>query len=261
MVRLRFMLSIATLLGACSSSQAAGQPLKLCFDDIAQAPWTLPNGTGLNIDLLKRVEKKLGERFIFMSRPWKRCVEETRNGFVDGMLGGADSPERRTFSQGPLLPGGQSDPDSALYHDSYFVFVRTGSGVTWNGKQFTNLKNAVVVQRGYNIAEDLRAQGYAVQDVVHTPDEGLRMLAAKAADVAVLLGVEAPIILRKDARFKGRVYQAKLPYSTIPLHLLVSRKRYAADPKRIEAVWRAIREVRASPEYRRLEDAATKEAQ
>jgi polar amino acid transport system substrate-binding protein len=43
---------------AAPLAQAAGAPLKFCYEDIPQAPWTMPDGTGLNIELLKRAAKR-----------------------------------------------------------------------------------------------------------------------------------------------------------------------------------------------------------
>jgi polar amino acid transport system substrate-binding protein len=248
----RFTILPLAMLCFVADSQA-GNPLKMCYDDVAQAPWTMPNETGLNIELLKRVEKKLGEQFVFVSRPWKRCLEEARSGLVDGVVGGADSPDRRTYSVLPMQSNGQPDPEQALYSDRYLAFLRKGSGASWNGKEFLNLKTEIIVQRGYIVIDELRKKGYGVSDLVKGPDEALRMLAANMADAAVLLGVESEERMRASALYRSRIEQARQVYSVVPLYLMVSRKSYEIDPKRIDAIWQAIRAVRATPAYRKLE--------
>ncbi len=63
----------------CASPRAQTH-LKFCFEDEVQFPWTKPDGSGLTIELLKRVEERLGERFEFIAKPWKRCQGEVSNG-------------------------------------------------------------------------------------------------------------------------------------------------------------------------------------
>lgn len=250
--------SVVFALALLATSGASGSALKLCYDDVPQSPWTMPDGTGLNLDLLKRVEKHLGEQFLFASKPWRRCLEEMRNGIVDGTIGGGDSVDRREYSVLPLLPNGQGDPEQALYSDYYLVFIRKGSGASWNGRQFLNLNGDVVAQRGYIVVEELRQRGHRVRDSIKSPEEGLRMLMVGSADAAVVLGVEAEEKLATNPQYQAHIEQARYVFSAVPLYLLISRRAYEADPHRINRVWQGIRTIRATPAYRKLEDAANK---
>lgn len=248
--------TLSSLLTAVALSLPAAclaqPPLVLCYEDVPQAPWTMPNGSGLNFELLKRVEKLTGEKFVFAARPWKRCMEETRNGLMDGMIGGADSPERREFSLPPLLPDGTPNPAKAMYQDRVDLFIRNGSGASWDGKQLINPRGIVVAQRGYFVAQLMRERGQTVLDTVKSAEEGVRMLATGAADVAVLLGQGGADMVRDDARFQREISMAKMPFVVFSFHLLIGKKTYAANPARIEALWNAIATVRADPEYRQL---------
>ncbi|MES2296135.1 MAG: transporter substrate-binding domain-containing protein [Pseudomonadota bacterium] len=246
---------------ACPLAHAAtSAPLRLCFEDAPQAPWSMPDGSGLNFDLLKRVEKLTGEHFLIVPRPWKRCIEETRNGVMDGIVSAADSPERRSFTLPPMLPSGAPDNAKAIYEDQAIVYLRVGSGAAWDGKTFINPGRGVLAQRGYLLVDVLRARGEQVLDSIKTGEEGLRILAAGGADVAVLLGRSAEEMARKDPRYRERVEMAKLPFFTFSFHLLINKKTYEGNPKRIEAIWNAIRTVRESADYRKLESVAQRNA-
>jgi polar amino acid transport system substrate-binding protein len=213
----------------------------------------MPDGSGLNFELLRRVEKLSGERFAFFARPWKRCMEETKAGLMDGMIGAAPSPARRAFSVPPLRADGAPDPARALYQDRVHVFLRAGSGASWDGVGMVNPTNVVVAQRGYYVADLLRDKGYRVLDSPKSAEDGLRALAAGSADVAVLQGRDAHALVRDDARFKGRVTVAPQPFVVFDFHLMFGKKSYAAHRRRIEAVWDAIPQVRADPAYQKLE--------
>ncbi|MES2019420.1 MAG: hypothetical protein V4484_23260 [Pseudomonadota bacterium] len=234
--------------------EARGAPLQLCFEDVPQHPWTMPDGRGLNFALLKRVETLTGERFVASPRPWARCLEEARVGRMDGIIAAADSPERRLFSVPPLAADGTPDPAKALYVARAVVFLRARSGASWDGKTLHNPRATILTQRGYFIGAVLRQRGHRVLDTVKSADEALRLLAAGNADVAVLMTEIGSEDLRADPRFRTLVTRAPLPYMEFPLFLLASRASYEQDPARIEAIWSAIATVRASADYRKREE-------
>lgn len=251
------LLAVLALCGQ-DGARAQAAPVQLCYEDAPQAPWTMPDGTGLNFELLKRVAELTGEQFVFVRRPWLRCQEETRLGRMDGMIGAADSPERRQFSRMPMLPNGKPDPGKALYLDNVSIFLRAGSGASWDGRQLHNPSGIVVTQRGYHVADTMRERGQRVIDSVKSADEALRLLVKGGADVAVLLERSAFDLVHIDPRFHGRIVKAALPFSTAPFHLMIANTSYQQNPRRFEAIWEAIAVVRARPDYRRLEAAQTR---
>lgn len=246
---------LAPLAACLAVADLSAAPLNLCFEDVPQAPWTMPDGTGLNIELLKRVERLTGEQFHYIARPWKRCEEETRSGVMDGMIGPSDNPRRRAFSMPPLKPDGAPDPDRALYHDHVMLFLRTGSGAGWDGKHLVNPRGIAVAQRGYYAVNVLQGLGQKVIDTPKSAEEGLRLLAAGVADVAVLMGRGSEESLRNDPRFQGKIELARQPFAMQDFHLMIGRKAFDKEPARFEAIWNAIATVRATPDYRRIEAA------
>jgi polar amino acid transport system substrate-binding protein len=77
-------------------------PLKCCYEDVPQRPWTYPDDKGLNFSLLSQVEKQLGEKFEYVSLPWKRCLAYVNSGTMDGVIGATFSPERLEFGVFPM---------------------------------------------------------------------------------------------------------------------------------------------------------------
>lgn len=238
---------------------AWGAPLNFCYEDIPQAPWTMPDGTGLNIELLKRAARLAGEQVNFIARPWRRCEEETRTGVMDAMVGPSDNPRRRSYSVPPRKPDGTQDPERAMYRDHVDIYLRVDSGASWDGKTLVNPRKLVVAQRGYYIVDMLQALGQKVIDTPKSAEDGLRLLAAGSADVAVLMGRDAENLLKEDPRYQGRVVLAKQPFASFDFHLMAGRKSYDKDPKRFEALWNAIAKVRATGDYQRLEQSLVRQ--
>lgn len=247
---------LLALVTGMAAHAAKGPPLRLCYEDVDQRPWSTPGGTGLNFELLKKVELLLNEQFTYSPKPWKRCLSELKLGQVDAVIGAADAVNRRDWSRIPQLPDGSEDPARAMFEDAALVFLRVGGNASWDGRALLAPGKAVVVQSGYLVAQQLREKGYDPHENVKSAADALRMLAAGGFDVAILQGLEASRLAQEDPRFKGRVQQAQLPFSTVNLHLMVARAAYQRDPQRIEAIWQAIGAVRQSRDYRQLEEAA-----
>lgn len=249
---------LGSLLAALATAAHAAppSPLTLCFEDVAQRPWSVPAAAGLNFDLLNRVQRELGEQFSYAAKPWRRCMEELRVGTVDGVIAAADAGPRRRYAIVPTLPDGSADPARALYQDDVNVFLRVGGQASWDGHQLSAPRGEVAVQSGYLIGANLRAQGLQPRELVKSADDGLRLLASGLFDVAVLQGAEASRLARADPRFRDRVQQASPPYAVLAFHLMMSRRAYNRDPQRIEAIWHAIGAVRQSAPYRQQAAAA-----
>ncbi|HEY8023705.1 MAG TPA: transporter substrate-binding domain-containing protein [Burkholderiaceae bacterium] len=238
------------------SAFAAPPSLNFCFEDVLQRPWTKPDGTGLNIVLLQRVARQLGEHFTYSAKPWSRCQEEVRNGTSDGVFGVSDTSERRQYSVYPTLPDGKSDPEEALYEDRFDVYLRIGGRASWNSMTLSSPERPIIAQRDYYVAALLRDRGYNVVEYAKSAEDGLRFLSHGMADAAVLQGVEAQSLAARDPRFSANVKRVEPSYLILPLYLAVGRGVYEHDPKRIKAIWTAIREVRASAQYRRVQNSA-----
>jgi polar amino acid transport system substrate-binding protein len=248
----RSMLAVL-LVAFFATALAQAAPLRLCYEDVPQPPWTMPDGTGLNFALLAQVEKLTGEQFALFARPWTRCLQEIKGGLMDGLIGAADTPERRAFVLPPLQADGQANVAAALYTDQALVFTRAGSNASWNGKELVTARRDVVAQRGYMVASVLRQQGMHVIDSVKSAEDGLRLVVAGGADTAVLQGDIAIALARRDPRFKGKVVEAKEPYMTSAYYLVFNRALALREPGRIEAIWQAIASTRSTPDYQKRE--------
>jgi polar amino acid transport system substrate-binding protein len=236
---------VLLLLGLSITAWAA--PLRFCYESAPEPPWTMPDGSGAVLDLLRTVADHLHEQFVLLPIPWKRCIEEVRVAEMDGAIGSADIPERRLLGKLPLLADGKADPTAAVYEEYYFVYSRTGSGAGWDGAHLIVPRGGIVIPRGYSIAVELRSQGYKVLESVDRGEDGLRMLRAGMADIAILPSLETHT-LALGARFRDSITVAPQAWKLLYGYLLVSNASYQQSPARIQAIWNSIRETRRSAE-------------
>lgn len=255
MTGLRTALLAALMLlptAAAGAPRVARAALLICFEDVPQRPWTMPDATGLNFEMMQRVEALLGEHFTYTARPWKRCLKELRLGRVDALMAAADSPERRGFGVLPMLMDGGPDTGRAMYSERYNVFLRKGSSATWTGRRLQTRDNVVVVQAGYLIARMARERGLRAEERAKSAEDALRMVAEGMFDAAILYGDESQLLAREDARFRARVVHAPGPFGVADFYLMVGSRAHQRDPERFKAIWQAVATVRQSGEYQKL---------
>ncbi len=255
-LRLSVLCSLSLMQISLAAHASTATPLRFCYEDIEQQPWTMPNQTGLNFDLLKRVEAITGEQFVYQALPWKRCIAYVASGEIDGVIGAAQSAERRQFAAIPQDEKGQERNGASLYSDDFLVYLRSDSKVTWDGHQFKNVTGTIAAQAGFVVAGQLQKLGYQVNERSKTAENGLRLVLMKEVDAAVLQGPQALQLQRKDPRFNTSINVLPQPFSRLHMHLMFAKPSYAKDPKRIEAIWHAIEKVRASSSYQTHEKEA-----
>jgi polar amino acid transport system substrate-binding protein len=236
-------------------SQAYAAPLKFCYEDSQQLPWTNSDGKGLIFALLQNVETRLGEQFVSVPRPWKTCQEEVRAGKFDGFFSSAVSNARREYSVFPSFADGSINTEAELYEEEFGVYLRRGASASWNGKELRSA-TPVVVQGGYVVGAMVRERGLEIDDTSKTAEDGLALLSQNHADMAILQGANTENLMRSDPRFNAVITKAGTPFIVLSLYLAINKNTYAVDPKRIDAIWNTIAAVRRTPQYVKLLEAA-----
>ncbi|MDG1580662.1 transporter substrate-binding domain-containing protein [Pseudomonas sp. GOM6] len=94
---LRWLLLLLCSAGAWA--QEPGQPLRVVTDYWPPFRMAGADGQleGLDIDLLRELEKRTGLRFEIRLQPWARALEDMRSGQADLMTGLARTPEREQY--------------------------------------------------------------------------------------------------------------------------------------------------------------------
>jgi polar amino acid transport system substrate-binding protein len=249
MRRLMLAAAIATL--STLPALAADKPasVKLCYDNVDVYPWVVGGNKGLNITHLRMVEQKVGIKFELVSVPWKRCLNDMKQGTVDGAFAASFKPDRLELG---VYPGGGDKPDTSkmMMMDGYTLYKAKGSPVTFDGKTISNLKEAVGAQAGYSIVDQLKAMGVRVDDGTRSADDTLRKLVAGRLSAAALLTLEGDESI-KQAEFADKVEKVSPPLVEKPYYLIFSKQFYARYKDFANNVWDQIAAVRESPEFKK----------
>ncbi len=225
-------------------------PLKFCFENATILPWRTADGKGLNVDLLQQVSQQVGQPFVYLALPWKRCLASLQANEVDGAFAASFSVERLEIG---AYPGGkQADPAKRMHTDRYVLLKRKGSAVQWDGKQITNLDGVVGVQLGYSIGAQLRGWGIPVEE----GNQGALALARRlilGRVGAIAMGGSDATMLMFQPEVANQLEELPVPLTEKPYYLLLSHQLLSRQPELAQRIWKGIETVRNSAAYKKQE--------
>jgi polar amino acid transport system substrate-binding protein len=257
LMRLRYGLAIgawrrvalaAVLCLAAPAAVTAAETITLCFERADVPPWRTVSGAGLNFELLKLVEARLGIVFDFQSMPWKRCLAQLKANEVGGAFAVSFKPDRLELGE---YPGGAvPDARMRLHIDRYVLLRRKGSAVDWDGKAITHLQGTIGAQLGYSVGDFLRALNVPVDEGSQRAGELAQKLVAGRLGAAALGGSDAQALMAGP--MSSQLEVLPLPLIEKPYFLVLSHALVASNPALAARIWRAVEEVRSSAQYRKL---------
>ncbi len=227
---------------AASAPLFASERLTFCFENKLVAPWRNVDKTGLNFELLQRVEKKLDLSFDYQLLPWKRCLAKLKANEVDGAFTVSFSDERREFG---AFPGNeQADVKRRMHFARYFLVRKKGSNVSWDGKQFHNLDGKIAFQLGYSVGDMLRGLRVPVDEAADSPHSvGRKVLAGRVAGAAMM---DSDTYAVMQGPLASKLEVVDTPLIEKPYYLMLSNALVKARPELAEQIWKQVEEVRNS---------------
>lgn len=209
--------------------------------------WTKP---GITLELLKMVEKQVGIKFHFKRLPWKRCLYALENGAADATFHASYKASRAEYGIYPARDG-KLDPSRSIYKNTYVLYAKKGSGVSWDGETLSNVTHPIGAQLAFAIADDLRSMGYAVEEEASVKINLDKLMVGRISAYAdmetlvdnklVKLGPRYQAVEKLDPPLKEKIY-----------YLLFSKAFADKYPQLTERIWDAIRDVQQTDVYKEM---------
>lgn len=238
----------------------AQETLKVCLNDVAHAPWRLPDAQGrasrqgLDFVFLQLLAERAGVRVEVDLLPWKRCLADIKIGLQDAILGISYLPEREELGHYPQIAG-HPDETLAVRRDQYAWYAPAGSPLRWDGKQVHGLtpEALVGVQSGYSVAAVVKGMGLKVDEAARTVEANLGKLAKGRIQLAALQAKEADQLLQRKPGLAQAVQRLEPLLQERPYYMMFSRNFIARSKRALPLWWREVVGVRDSPAYRKAE--------
>lgn len=231
-------------LGLVMGVQANAETITVCSDNNFWYPFTLTeNGkaAGLHIDIINTALTNLGHTVKFRPLPWKRCLDEAKNGQVDGVATASYKDKRAEFLRYPDDAATSKVGEFRVSQVEYVIVTASSSPYEFDGN-VASLPQPVRAPRGYSVVDDLQKEGVKVDSEARGDENNVKKLLRAGKGVVVTI----PEVIK--ALEKKPSYQGKLKISAIPLksksyYLPFSHKSKLSEEK-IAAIWNEIVKIR-----------------
>jgi polar amino acid transport system substrate-binding protein len=247
-------LMILVVLCSLVTQLNASEKIKLCYEDASVFPWITGDNKGLAILELHLIEKMLKVKFELTRLPWKRCQIEAESLRFDGIIAASYNSNRASWGIYPTLDNKNIERDFRMHTDSFYVYTRKDSPIKWSDNKFQNLgKNAIAVQLGYSVANDLVESGHEILSTFTTPYEILKLIDINKMSVAVLQNYETTKTLNDHPKLKINITRSKKPFKTADQYLLFTKDFYSKNETLTKNIWQATKKARMTQEYMKAE--------
>jgi len=222
----------------------ADQPAPVRLVAVATFPMAYSqDGTpvGFQVELIHEIFRRIGRPVTIDFLPWARCIDETKNGDVDGLFSAFRTPER----EGYLLYGAEP-----LQQMPISFFVKKGSGIRFDGDVAAIARYRIgVVNKTFNgprVAQAIAAGTLTKFSDSNSFETTVRMLARGRVDLVVGFR-QAVAGAAATEKLTGEIEELAPPVDVIPGFLAFTRKRDFTEME--HAVDKALRAMRADGTY------------
>lgn len=243
------------LLLALFTSSVAAKPgaLVFCHEDQDSYPWVLRDRAGLNIVMLRLLERDIGMPIRFLPLPWRRCLAELAANNVDGAFAASFKAERLSMGRYPSGKDGKPDPARRLHMSSYSLYRAKGNALRWNGSRFDGLQGQIGTLTSHSIIDFLLERGVAVDSGSKSPVETLRKVALGRLQGAALQTPRAEHVLAQMPELARQLEREPVLLEERAYYLMLSNRLVDSEPQLADTVWRQIERIRDSAPYKQAE--------
>lgn len=247
------LLAIVAAMPAPAGAATRPTELSFCHEDQDSFPWVLRDRPGLNILMMRLLEKELKIPFKLVPMPWKRCLAEMQKNNVHGAFAASYKLDRLEMGHYPAAKDGKPDPAFRLHTSSYSLYRMKGSTLNWNGKSFENLSGQIGTLSGHAIIDFLRERGASVDDGSKNPVDTLRKVQAGRLQGAALQTPRAERILALNPDLARSIERVPVMLEERPYFLMLSPHLAEQLPELASLIWKSVEKIRESTEYKRIE--------
>jgi polar amino acid transport system substrate-binding protein len=233
-------------IAGCFALVANACPFRIVYSDQPSPPYYLGEGEaipaqpGIAVELLNLAAAKMGCKIVWQRFPNRRALREMESGAVDAMLLLSYNPERALYAVYPMV-GGTPDPTYSLATLSYSVYVKTGTALKWDNRQFSPATALIGANAGYSVVEELRKMGLSVEESTTTANNLKKLLMGRTS---AYVGQDFQADLVIDELHLTTLQKLPVPFSSKDYYLPFSKQYFYQAPNTAIQLWKQIGEVR-----------------
>ncbi|NNG02363.1 MAG: transporter substrate-binding domain-containing protein [Desulfobacteraceae bacterium] len=202
--------------------------------------------SGIHIDIAAQALKNLGFRAEFIPLPWKRCLEQMRQGKLDAVVSASYKPDRAPYLFYPADAASTDESKWRITQVAYVVITGIDDPYEYTG-DVQSLPLPVRAPLGYSIVDDLKAQGVTV---LTAPDTQLCMSQLiRSGRGTVITPPQNADRFNTDGNFTGKIKIHSQPISSKSYFMVFAKKNQKLDENTITSIWTEIARLRRDKSY------------
>ena len=243
----------------CRVALAANSNLRitLCYEDKEVVPFYMgqtrevpTHNPGANIEVIQQLQSRLENvRFVFIRRPWKRCLDMVEKGEAQALIG-SYRKQRLSRLRYPMI-NDDVDTDRALSKVGSCFIGNREFHEFWPRRHYLQQQGvAIALPHGYAIAQRLNDQPVFVH-FVFSQQDAYRLLANRRVHAVMdfcQVGNQNLYVEPADIQGVSPLYP---PFDVHYGYLIFAPKFYQAYPHRVERIWDALKGLDTTAIYRR----------
>jgi polar amino acid transport system substrate-binding protein len=182
--------------------------------------------------------------------PWARSLRSLSTNVVDGIFHASFNEDRTKLGHYPMKDG-KVDPERNMLTQSYVLYKRKDSTLSWDGKKFKNLKGKIGVILNYAIVKDLKKMKVELDEVRSQLVNLNKLVKGRVAGVVGIENMNDTPIKENPELFKD-IVKVEPAVKRKKYYLMLSKDYVKRNPKTSEKIWDTIREIRESEEYQKI---------
>ena len=248
----------ALAIGVALVPSASADPvLRVAYPETENPPRITGQGAGvpadkpgISVELLRMAADKAGVTLELVRVPWKRCLYLLENAYIDATFHASYTEERTRYAVYPMR-GGKPDTGRAIYTNRYAIYTLKGTELRWDGRSLASADKPLGTLSGNAVAEDLKRLGAAVEEAPGVRSNMEKLKTGRIAAYVEIEGIGDEFLAGNRAEFAA-VEKLASPFQDKHYFVVLSKPFYEKNPQLAEAFFDAIRDVQATPAYRKM---------
>ena len=232
-----------------STSAFAGNKISICTDTNFWYPFTFVRNNqvmGLHVDIIDKALRDLGYEPSFVASDWTTCLNNAKQGLVDGVATASYLDDRATYLNYPQGAATDKLSPMRVTQVEYVVITPTenakGEKNTYKfSGDLQSIPTPIRVPKNYAVANDLKQAGLTLKEGPHSLDNFKDLLKDHEGSVVDL--EEVAEYLNTQPEFSGKLEVQRKPLNLKSYYLAFSKKG-SIKPKEAEQIWQEIAKVR-----------------
>lgn len=218
--------------------------IRIVTDESYWYPYTFVQdgrAKGIHIEIAEKAIINLNYRVTFYPKPWKRSLEDIKNGEYDAIVSASYKPDRAQYLIYPEDAATSPKSRYRITQVEYVVITNQNDGYLFNGDVKT-LPQPVRAPLGYSIAADLKSAG---AEVLEVPDiTACIVQLVNSGRGSFVSPPENALRLELDTRFKGKLKIHPDPIGSKSYFMAFAKTNQKLSLETIKAVWDEIAKLR-----------------